>query len=135
MTKIKVELVKYDTGKTSKRKRANLLVDSKNEEAVIKQLTRIHKGDAIKTIHEIIWSEEAEPEKKIANIITGRVKFYDEEKGYGFIEPDVSMADLFFHTTALAGETLYEGDVVEFEISEGPKGLIAIHIKLLDEKE
>ena len=40
------------------------------------------------------------------------------------------MDDLFFHSSSLGGETIAQDDLVEFEISEGPKGPIAIRVKL-----
>ncbi len=132
MTKIIVEFVKYDTKKTKKRKRANLTVEAKNEESVIYKLEKIHKGDKVQTIHEIVWGEDQFDEKDFATVITGTVKFFDAEKGFGFIKPDVDMDDLFFHVSALGGKTVHDQDVVQFERSEGPKGIIAIHIKLVD---
>ncbi len=134
---INVELVKYDTKKTKKRKRANLIVDAKTEEAVIKKLEKIHKGDKIEVISEIIWGEAIIKPKTKKNVegtlLRGIVKFYDEEKGFGFIDPDSDGEDLFFHSTALGGKKLYENDRVEFEMSIGPKGPIAIHIVYLKE--
>lgn len=138
MPEINVELVKYDTLKTKRRKRANLIVSAKTEAAVIEKLEKIHKGDKIESINEIVWGEvivKAKTKKDVAGtILRGVVKFYDEEKGFGFIDPDTNKEDLFFHSTALNGEKLYENDLVEFEMSVGPKGPIAIHIKLIIEK-
>lgn len=137
MSEINVELVKYDTKKTKKRKRANLIVASKTEEAVIEKLEKIHKGDQVELIHEIIWGELVPKPltKKGAKGIktTGIVKFYNEEKGFGFITPDTDEENVFFHSTALKGERLYEDDLVEFEMSIGPKGPTATRIKLIEE--
>jgi hypothetical protein len=55
MAKATVELVKYDMDKTKKRKRANFSVADKTEEAVIAKLEKIHKGEKVETIHEIVW--------------------------------------------------------------------------------
>ncbi len=136
MTKIAVELVKYDMDKTKKRKRANFFVDSKSEEAVVEKLERIHKGEKVQSIHEIIWGEEKldkqTDNKQNAEILTGTIKFFDEAKGFGFIQPDANMDDLFFHVSALDGIEVTEHDFVQFEASTGPKGQIAIHIKLID---
>ena len=64
---------------------------------------------------------------------TGKVRFYDAEKGFGFISED-SGADVFLHANALpAGVTnLKKGARVEFGIVEGRKGAQALSVKLLD---
>ncbi len=54
----------------------------------------------------------------------GKVKWFSNQKGYGFITPE-SGADVFVHHTAIQGnsyKTLEEGEEVEFEIEKGPKG-------------
>lgn len=132
MAKIVVELVKYDTEKTFKRKRKNLEVDFKSESAVITRLEKIHKGDKITTIHEIVWGEEQIVETNKADLLTGTVKFYEQEKKFGFIRPDEDMDDFFFHGSALGGAIVHQDDPVEFEASEGPTGPVAIRIKPLD---
>ena len=141
MAKITVELVKYDMDKTKKRKRANFIVGDKTEEAIIDKLERIHKGEKVEAIHEVVWGEEEEikeqperkkVEKEPGEKVTGVVKFFDHEKGFGFIKPDVNMDDLFFHATALDGKDIYDEDAVEFEVGEGPKGKIAVKIKYIE---
>ncbi len=64
---------------------------------------------------------------------TGKVRFYDAEKGFGFISED-SGADVFLHANALpAGvTTLKKGVRVEFGIVEGRKGAQALSVKVLD---
>lgn len=55
----------------------------------------------------------------------GKVKWFNEAKGYGFIEPDGGGRDVFVHFSAIQGDgfkTLSEGQVVEFEIVQGDKG-------------
>ncbi|MBI5967223.1 MAG: cold-shock protein [Deltaproteobacteria bacterium] len=62
--------------------------------------------------------------------ITGRVKWFNDSKGYGFIEQDGGK-DIFVHYTAIQGEgfkSLAEGQKVEFEIIEGPKGPQATNV-------
>jgi len=133
MQKVKVELVKYDTEKTKKRKRENLLVDAKTEQAVIAKLEKIHKGDKIKEVSEIIWGAEIATKEDMGHVITGTIKFYSEEKGFGFIKPDIEMKDVFFHVNSLNGAQVYDQDPVEFVVNEGPKGLVASRIKLIDD--
>lgn len=125
--------------KTKKRSRKNFLVESKNESDVITKLEKIHKGEKVVTIHEIIWDEEQIKEsEKIQqeiqkNTISGEVKFFNSEKGYGYIQRDDGLDDLFFHVTAVISEEIYDYERVEFEVSEGPKGLCAIHVTVMDE--
>lgn len=65
---------------------------------------------------------------------TGTVKWFNAEKGYGFISPDDGSADVFAHFSAIEGNgyrSLEDGQKVEFEPTQGPKGLQADHIKPL----
>ena len=101
--------------KTKKRKRANFSVEEKTEDAIIARLERIHKGDKIEAIHEVVWGESKEVKLTKHKKFTGRIKFYDDIKGFGFIQPDEDREDLFFHGSALVGETVYDDDLVEFE--------------------
>lgn len=136
MKKVKVQFVKYDMTKTKNRNRKDMLVDNQSEAAVITQLERIHKGEKVVKIHEINWDEkqiqEVIRQKKIdeRNMFFGEVKFFDIEKGFGFIQPDEEMEDLFFHKSACTDGVPFEKDRVEFRINEGPKGLSAIHVKV-----
>jgi CspA family cold shock protein len=63
----------------------------------------------------------------------GTVKWFNDSKGYGFIEqPDGK--DVFVHHSSIAGEgfkSLQEGDAVEFEVVEGPKGPQAANVRKL----
>jgi CspA family cold shock protein len=62
--------------------------------------------------------------------IIGTVKWFNASKGYGFIERQDG-SDVFVHYTAIQGEgfrTLEEGQQVEFDIEEGPKGLQAARV-------
>ncbi|MCK4376486.1 MAG: cold shock domain-containing protein [Candidatus Brocadiae bacterium] len=61
----------------------------------------------------------------------GTVKWFDNRKGYGFIEQDDSEEDVFVHYSSVAMEgfkTLEEGDGVSFEIAQGEKGLRAMNV-------
>ena len=60
----------------------------------------------------------------------GTVKWFSNQKGYGFITPE-NGKDVFVHFSAVQGEgykTLNEGDAVEFEIAQGPKGEQAVNV-------
>ena len=131
MADILVELVKYDMDKTKKRKRANFTVESRSEEAIIKKLEKIHKGEKVQAIHEVVWAEQSLNDDDIVETLTGVVKFFDKVKGFGFIQPDEKMDDLFFHASALESEAIEDASIVEFEKSKGPKGAIAIKINLI----
>ena len=59
---------------------------------------------------------------------TGIVKWFNNAKGYGFVTPDDGEQDVFVHFSAIEMEgyrTLKEGQRVEFEVEQGPKGLHA----------
>ena len=58
-------------------------------------------------------------------MITGTVKWFNESKGFGFITPADGGKDVFVHFSAIKSDgfrTLQEGQTVEFEIEDGPKG-------------
>lgn len=61
-----------------------------------------------------------------------RVKWFDNAKGFGFIENDDGGQDIFVHYRQIEGEgykTLKEGQNVVFEIQEGPKGPLAVNVR------
>ena len=62
---------------------------------------------------------------------TGKVKFFNEAKGFGFITPDDGGKDLFVHVSAVEQGQLNENDSVEFEIGEGQKGPCAVKVRKL----
>ena len=62
-------------------------------------------------------------------MITGTVKFYDSTKGFGFVVDNATGKEYFVHASGL-NEQIQKDDEVEFEITEGRKGLNATNVKL-----
>ncbi|ACL71589.1 cold-shock protein [Thioalkalivibrio sulfidiphilus] len=62
----------------------------------------------------------------------GTVKWFNESKGFGFITPEDGGKDVFVHFSAIEASgfrTLAEGQMVSFEVTNGPKGLAAANVK------
>ncbi len=60
----------------------------------------------------------------------GKVKFFNETKGFGFITPNDGGKDVFVHTSGLK-DRIRENDDVSFEVAQGQKGLNAVNVKLI----
>lgn len=63
---------------------------------------------------------------------SGRVKWFSNQRGFGFIEPEGGGPDVFAHFSAIEMDgfkTLKEGAQVDYDVSEGPKGLMATRIR------
>jgi len=59
----------------------------------------------------------------------GTVKFFNNSKGFGFIAPEDGSKDVFVHVNGLVDE-INEGDKVNYDVEEGPKGLSAVNVKV-----
>ncbi|MEP7266165.1 MAG: cold shock domain-containing protein [Saprospiraceae bacterium] len=60
----------------------------------------------------------------------GTVKFFNSEKGFGFIKHDDSNTETFVHSSGLI-DTINEGDQVQFDLQQGNKGMNAVNVKLV----
>ncbi len=69
---------------------------------------------------------------------TGTVKWFSNAKGYGFIAPDEGGDDIFAHFSSISMEgykSLRQGQKVEYEVTQGPKGFLASSVTLDGEDE
>ena len=87
------------------------------------RLTSIHQADGKAASFRVRFTESLGGFVAMSRI-TGKVKWFNNSKGYGFIEQPGS-SDIFVHYSAIQGDgfkTLEEGQEVEFEVTQGPKG-------------
>ncbi len=71
----------------------------------------------------------------ISRVATGKVKWFNNAKGYGFVIAEAGGEDLFAHYTSIQMDgykTLKAGQDVEFDIEQGPKGLHAVNIRAFE---
>lgn len=67
---------------------------------------------------------------------TGRVKWFNNAKGYGFIETIQGDRDIFVHYSSISGDgyrTLRQGQVVRYRLADGPKGPAALNVEMVPE--
>jgi CspA family cold shock protein len=80
-------------------------------------------GETIKSAHE-----------ERSNMATGKVKWFNDAKGFGFITPDDGSKDVFVHHSGISMQgfkSLSEGQAVDFDIVQGQKGPAAANVKLI----
>jgi cold shock CspA family protein len=111
------------------------------QRALVASVTRIppaptaHPIRPLRTLRRGTPGRSRGPKRKRKDTMaTGTVKWFNSEKGYGFIAPDDGSADLFAHFSAITGngfKELRETQKVEFDAEQGPKGMQAANIRPL----
>jgi CspA family cold shock protein len=84
-----------------------------------------------KGVHKVIHRQEVKRKRRKGCKVEGRVKWFNDKKGYGFIET-ADQGDVFVHHTAIQSEgfrSLSEGEKVSFDVERGPKGPQAVRVK------
>jgi CspA family cold shock protein len=92
----------------------------------------VHHGGGFEVVADPASAESAAPRKRARkDMPTGTVKWFSDEKGFGFITPDEGSKDLFVHHTSINADgyrSLAEGTKVSYEEEPGPKGPKAINV-------
>lgn len=86
-------------------------------------------------LEEILISTPKKEEDDTPSVLKGRIEYYNESKGYGFIKDRAGVEKYFFHVSNNSLGNISESDLVTFELERGLKGLNAINISLDDESE
>lgn len=97
------------------------------------ELQRIHRPEGVYASAVQVTPQVLEQDVRRTEMATGIVKWFNAEKGFGFITQDDG-GDLFVHYSAITGDgfkTLEEGKKVEFEVTQGPKGDQAANVRVL----
>jgi cold shock protein len=82
----------------------------------------LHRSSRVRSAHNAVEEH---------NMATGTVKWFSDDKGFGFITPDEGTKDLFVHHSAITGDgfkTLAEGAKVSYDAESGPKGPSAANV-------
>jgi cold shock CspA family protein len=88
------------------------------------------KKKEVKLENIMISTPKSEGESTPSYLKNGYVKFFNDEKGYGFVSDNESSADYYVHIENAYNE-IRTNDKVSFEVGDGPKGLVALNVKLL----
>ena len=82
------------------------------------------------------FPDDPTPGNTVAPVQTGTVKWFNDQKGFGFITAGTDGKDVFVHHSVIEGQgfrTLSDGETVEYEVEKGPKGFRAVRVKRGDE--
>lgn len=86
--------------------------------------------DDIKAEDILVSVPNKSKEDELDPIRKGTLTFFNDSKGYGFIKDSETKESIFVHINNML-EEIHEGNIVSFEIEKGPKGLVAVNVKLV----